>query len=43
VPEDGRSASADGDEMDLALVHARPFRVVDDLAVEIEPLGVRAG
>src|SRR5450759_5817683 len=30
VPEDGRSASADGDEMDLALVDARQFGVVDD-------------
>ena len=29
--------------MDLALIDARQFGVVDDLAVEVEPLGVGAG
>src|SRR5271168_4594264 len=43
APEDGRSASADGDEMDLALIDARQFGVVDNLAVEVEPLGVGSG
>ena len=40
VPEDGRSASADGDEMDLALIDARQLGVVDHFAVEVEPLGI---
>jgi hypothetical protein len=40
LPEDGRPAAANGDEMDLALVDARQFRAVDHLAVEEEPTGV---
>ena len=41
--EDGRPAAADGDEVDVPLVDARQLGVVDDLAVEVEPLGVGAG
>src|SRR6266508_1585743 len=40
TPEDGRSASANRDEMDLALIDPRQFGVIDHLAVEVEPLGV---
>src|SRR3954451_23155130 len=43
APDDGRPAAPDGDEMDLPPVDARERGVVDHLAVEVEPLGVRAG
>src|SRR3954447_10167035 len=40
--EDGRSAAADGDEVDRPLVDSREFGGVDHLAVQVKPPGVRA-